>query len=451
MTKPKKTQDEVAAARFELIARLVGEGLDKGLRRDIMSEIMESAGVSERTVRRWVSAWKEKGFDGLKPSQGYARPDSRLPASFEDVVSAAIELRRESPSRSVGDIIKILELEEAVPPGSVSRSTLQRRLQEKGYGASQVRMYVKKGAAARRFQKEHRCQLYQSDVKYGPFAAEKEGGRKKQIYLVVWIDDATRFIASAKFYMNQDTAALEDSLRAAIQKYGAPDAIYVDNGSAYRSDWLKSACAKIGTRYLSARPYHAEGKGKVERFNRTVAKFLSEAALKKFETIGEYNEYLEIWLEEYYGKDTHLGIDGVSPNTAFATDARPLRFVSEEKLREAFLHMETRKVDKTGCVSFSGDKYEVGLAYIGRKIEIGFDLSWGGEILACPEGAEPFVAKKIAISENCGTRKELPDGMKPIETDTSRMLDALKKEYVKHKGAGGVATSFKEFWEEEDV
>jgi transposase InsO family protein len=448
MTKPKKTQDEAAAFRFELIAPLIGEGMDKGLRSDTMRKITESSGVSDRTVRRWLASWEKDGFDGLKPSVGYERPDARLPESFDGIVEEAVNLRRESPSRSVRDIIKILELEGMVEPGSVSRSTLQRRLQDKGFSASQIRMYVKKGAAARRFQKEHRCQLFQSDVKYGPFAAEKKGGRKKQLYLVSWIDDATRFVVSSKFYMTEGVSALEDSLRTGIQKYGAPDAIYVDNGPAFRSEWLKTACAKIGTKYLSARPYHAEGKGKIEAFNKNAGKFISEAALKKFETITEYNEALDIWLAEDYHKDKdHTFLPGISPGAAFASDSRPLRFVPDTVLRDAFLHSDKRKVDKTGCVSFEGALYEVGLAYIGRKIEIRFDPSWQDEIEACPDGVPPFMAKKLIIGENCGTRRELPEKMKVKEPGTSRLLDALEKKHKENKKSSEAVIAFKELWE----
>jgi transposase InsO family protein len=448
MTKPKRTQDEVATERFGLISPLIGEGMDKGLRSDIMRKITERGGVSERTVRRWLASWQESGFEGLKPSMGYERPDARLPEPFDGIVEEAIGLRRESPSRSVRDIIKILELEGKIEPGSVSRSTLQRRLQDKGFSASQIRMYVKKGAAARRFQKEHRCQLWQSDVKYGPYAAEKKGGRKKQLYLVSWIDDATRFVVSAGFYTTEGVSALEDSLRTGVQKYGAPDAIFVDNGSGFRSGWLKMACAKIGTKYLSTRPYHAEGKGKVEAFNKTAGKFISEAALKKFETISEYNEYLHIWLTEDYHKDSkHTFLPGISPGAAFAADSRPLRFVPEATLRDAFLHSDTRKVDKTGCVSFSGALYEVGLAYIGRRIGIRFDPSWQEEIEACPDGVPPFMAKKLVIGENCGSHRELPEKMQTKQPETSRLLDALEKKHRENTPATGIATAFKAFWE----
>ena len=83
----------------------------------------------------------------------------------------------------------------------------------------------------------------------------------QQVYLSSFIDDATRYIVSAKFYDNQRVEIVEDSLREAIMRYGKPDKIYVDNGKQYRSDWLKKACNRLGIVLLHSRPYHAEGKG----------------------------------------------------------------------------------------------------------------------------------------------------------------------------------------------
>lgn len=446
MTKPLKTPVEVAIERFNLIAPLVGDGLDKGHRYDLMHEIAERSGVSERTLRRYKSAWEEGGFDALKPKQGWERPGSRLGDSFERIVDAAIELRRESPSRSVSDIIKILELEEVIQPGTVPRSTLQRHIAARGYASSQMRMYTAKGAAARRFQKEHRNQLWMSDIKYGPFVPV-ENGRKKQIFLVVWIDDSTRYITSARFYLNQTVIAIEDSLRLAVQKFGVPGSIFVDNGKQYKSKWLSQACANLGIRLLSSRPYHPEGKGKVEVFNRHMEKFISEAVMKKPANIAEYNDLLRIWLDVYYHMKPHSGLGGISPASAFGTDSRPLKFASAQQLRDAFLHTETRQVDKIGCVSFQGSLYEVGLAYIGRKVDIRFDPSWTEEVEVIYGQSEPFIAKKLVIGENCGVTRELPEYMRTTPAQTSRMLDALKKEHEQTHRSSEIATSFKAFWE----
>jgi len=307
-------------------------------------------------------------------------------------------------------------------------------------------MYTAKGAAARRFQKEHRCQLWQSDIKYGPFVTA-ENGRKKQTFLVVWIDDATRFIISARFYLSQTADEVEDCLRRGIQKYGVPDKVFTDQGGQYKSKHISRICAKLGIRLLRARPYHAEAKGKVEKFNGEVGKFLSEAALMKFSALDEYNEYLRYWVEEYYHKHSCKPLGGLSPVAAFGQDARPLKFVPAEQLKDAFLRAETRKVDKTGCVSFNGDLYEVGLAFIGKKIEIRYDPSWTDEIEALRESSPPVIAKRLVIGRNCGVMREIPEHMREKPPETSRMLAALKKEYETNHRPSEIATTFSAFWE----
>jgi hypothetical protein len=112
---------------------------------------------------------------------------------------------------------------------------------------------------------------------------------------------------------------------------------------------------------------------KVEAFNRRIDFFLSEAALSRKKTLDEYNELLNLWLHEDYHKQPHSGTGGVSPETAFRSDARPLCFVDSRKLRDAFLHIEERDVDKTGCVSLRGVKYEAGLSLMGRRVEVAYD------------------------------------------------------------------------------
>jgi transposase InsO family protein len=425
---------------------LVEPGLDKGKLRELMRETTVREGISDRTLRRYLEMYRDGDFEGLMPRTGWERPDSKRPENFPDILESAITLRREVPSRSVRDILEILRLEGMENAGSIARSTLQRHLQSSGYGTHQMKKYTKDETAARRFQKEHRCQLWQGDIKYGPFACTTPGGRKGQIYLVVWIDDCTRFIMAARFYDNQTVDVIEDSLRRAIGMAGVPDRIFVDNGKQYRSKWLSRACDKLGIRLLTAKPYSPEGKGKIERFNSEIDRFLAEAVLKKPADINEYNDLLRLWIDEYYSKRAHSGIGGVSPATKFETDTRPLKFASADKLRDAFLHREDRRVSKVGCVSFGGTQYEVGLEYAGRTIEVAYDPSWTEEIEIHCDGQKPFVARKLQISENCGAKQELPEHMADVAPKTSRLLDALEANRARKDP--GVAAQFKSFWED---
>ena len=143
--------------------------------------------------------------------------------------------------------------------------------------------------------------LWQSDVKYGPYLPDPDNPKKKfRTYLLAIIDDATRFVVHAEFYADQKLPILEHGLRKAILRNGAPKSIYVDNGKIYTSTWLQLACAKLNIRHLKAKPYNAEAKGKVERFNRTVESFLSELSLQKAQSLSELNCLFSAWLSEGY-------------------------------------------------------------------------------------------------------------------------------------------------------
>jgi putative transposase len=50
-----------------------------------------------------------------------------------------------------------------------------------------------------------------------------------------------------------------------------------------------------------------------------------------------------------------------------------LKFLYHDLIANAFLHCEERKVDKAGCISFAGKKYEVGLNFIGCKVDVIYD------------------------------------------------------------------------------
>lgn len=199
----KKSMEDVAAARFESISPLLDASLDFSLRIEKQKEVAWHSGKSYRTIGRWLKAYEANGFAGLKPKKTCPKAAAALPENHAEILEAAITLRRECPSRSVRDIIQILEMEGVAAKGALSRSTLQRHLQKAGFGMRQIRMYANHDSASRRFAKFHRCMLYQGDIKYGPYLPVGKDGQKKQTYLAAWIDDATRFVVGARFYTNQ--------------------------------------------------------------------------------------------------------------------------------------------------------------------------------------------------------------------------------------------------------
>jgi putative transposase len=446
----KKKSEELAIQRFQLISPLLAEGLDAAKAKQLKDQIVQTSGLSERSIRRYVAQFREEGFGGLKPKG--KKSSSKSEAIPAHLLDQAILLRKEVPSRSIAQIIQILEWEGLAEPSQLKRSTLQEKLSEKGYSSRHMRLYSQTGVAARRFQKRHRNQLWQSDIKYGPYLPIGHNGINKQVYLVAIIDDATRFVVHAAFYPTLDSRIIEDALRQAIQKYGVPEAVYFDNGKQFRTKWMSRTCSKIGTRLIYAKPYSAESKGKIERFNRVIDSFLSEAVLEKPKTLDRLNELFQVWLTECYHDKPHSALgENISPDSAFRSDRKALRFIDQNTLSNAFLHCETRKVDKSGCISFLDQKYEVGLTFVGRQVDIIYDPSDLEELTIEYEGYTPWKAKKLAIGERSGKRPELPEHMQKQEAESSRLLKAAEQKNLNRKIEQTPAVTFRSIWKEEDT
>jgi len=200
----------------------------------------------------------------------------------------------------------------------------------------------------------------------------------------------------------------------------------------------------MGIRLIYAKPYSPEATGKPERFNRVVDSFLSEAALEKPQTLDRLNDLFQVWLTECYQNKPHSGLnDNISPETAYRSDQKALKFLEPETIANAFLHAEERKVDKAGCISFFSKKYEVGLNFIGCKVTVVYDPASIEEITIEYEGHEPFKASELLIGERTANRPKLPEHLQPKPADSSRLLAAATKKNKQRKAEQAPAVSYR--------
>lgn len=436
-------QDDTALERFQMISRLVDTSLDPAKRVQLRHEIAAQYDVSYKTVKRYDDAYQKGGFEGLKPKSHGPRNQDALPENFDELLQQAIQLRREVPSRSVDQIITILELERQVEPGMLKRSTLQRHLYAAGFGSTHLKTYKEaRDSSSKRFCKPHRMMLIQGDIKYGPVLPIGENGKAVQTYLSSAIDDHSRMILASQFYDNQEETVVEDTFHKAILKFGTFDACYFDNGAQYRAKQLKLSLAKLSIKIKSAPVRSGKSKGKIEKFHQVVDDFVAEAGAKKIRTLEELNRYWAIYLDEYYSKKPHNGIreyyeslsvkvpkEGISPEQEWNRDSRPLKFLDAAVVGEAFRHHEMRKVDKGACISFQGRRYETKPSLIGFTVEISYDPFAPENITVHYQGMEPFTAKPLVIGEYCARKPSLPASMLAEEPETSRFLDALEKQH----------------------
>ena len=409
-------QDRKASERFAMISPLLADDIDPAKKSQLRSRIAEANNISERTLYRLEAAWRRDGYSGLRPVNRQSRRSKKLPENFDEIIMQAVQLKKEVPSRSVARIILILEMEGWVLPGAIKRSTLQRYLYKEGFGVKQMKRYTEaRNATSRRFCKPHRMMLAQCDIKYGLKLPIGKGGKKVQTYLSALIDDHSRFVLESGWYDNQEALIVEDTFHKAILRRGVMDAVYADNGRQYVSKDLTRALDRLGIRYMHAKPYHAWSKGLVERFNSTVDGFLEELKLKNIRSLEGLNSYWQVWVSV---------------------------------VAEAFLHHETREIDKSGCLSFNGRKYDVSISLAGKTVEIAYDPMMTDTITVSCEGTAPVTARPLAIPEYCDKTPVRPSCLQEDKPETSRFLDSLKKQAEKNREHRMSAISFAGFGKE---
>ncbi len=419
---------EEGLSRYRMIVPLLEEGLAECEKRQMRRLICHQEGISGRTLRRYVAAFKRQGFDALLPRE--RRDKGACKSIPPEALEMAAQLRQEIPGRSAERICELLASEGF----TVARSTLERHLRQQGLSGREIQAEQKQ-VASRRFKRVGRNTLWQADLKYGPYLPDPKGtDRKMRTYLVAIIDDATRLVAHGEFYDNQKLPVLEDTFRKAIIRCGAPDNLYVDNGKIFVSGWLRLACARLRIRHLNTKPYSAESKGKIERFNRTVDEFLQEVQLEKPQTLEQLNGLFRAWLSEGYNHRVHSALSGKSPAQSFAEDTKALRFPSPEALREAFLWEKTPKVDKSGCISLHGLCYEVGIEYIRKNVLVRYDPFDLSQIEVWSDGEKRKLVSPANFGEyNRNVKKPVAELEKASQSRLLRLFEAESKKRLKQQ------------------
>jgi putative transposase len=268
-----KHREAVALFRYGLIADLrdVGRrGLYKKLRekaaRDYEIPGSTRRRVAPETLRGWLRDFRRGGFEALLPKP---RSDNGLTRAIpREVADLLLETKDQNRALSVPLLIDKVQksgkvaAELVLAPATVHRLLAQHGLNK--LGAAEV-----SSKDRRHFAYEKAGELWMSDVMHGPSVPVSDK-RKKKTYLIALIDDATRIVPYAAFTLSENTAAFLPVFEQAILRRGIPKRLYVDNGAVYRSHHLSIVCAKLGITLIHARPYQPQGKGKQERYFRTV-------------------------------------------------------------------------------------------------------------------------------------------------------------------------------------
>ncbi len=213
-------------------------------------------GISKHTLYAWKHRFETEGPAGLEEKPRGGPTGSRLPEVTKRTI---LMLKQDNPDWGCERISSLLLRGPALP---ASPQAVARVLHEAGYELEEAPTH-RHPDKVRHFERARPNQLWQTDL--FTFVLKRQN---RQVYLVAFMDDHSRFLVSYGLHASQSSALVLEVLRAGLASYGAPEEILTDNGSQYITWRGKSAFSreleKRGIRQVVASPRHPQTLGKME-------------------------------------------------------------------------------------------------------------------------------------------------------------------------------------------
>jgi len=399
-----KKNEQIAVFRFSIIHEFVGgANLTQDEKRRLLLEKCERkwiipysnrSRISELTIYRWIRRYLESGgnIESLYPR---ARQDQGKPRKLDDeAIGAIVNARRQQLGIPVPLLLTRLKQQNLIPR-QTGLTTVYRLLHHYGLMDN-----TPKPEDRRRFEAEEPNDIWQSDVMHGPKVLVDQKSRKT--YLIAFLDDHSRLILFAGFYLSENLEAFMDAFETAMAKRGLPRKLYVDNGAAFRSHKLEFTCASLAISLIHARPYKPQGKGKIERFFRTVrSDFLPTAEMSCLEQL---NRSLTQWLENEYHQRKHSAT-GMTPFERFTRNLECIR-KPPQNLKSHFRKAVYRVVAKDRTITLDGNLFEAPVSLIGKRVMLMYHEHEPGRVEVLFEQASHGFLTPVDLHVNCRVKRD---------------------------------------------
>ena len=390
--------------------------------------------VGEKTIESWFYAWRRGGIEALTPKCRSDRGRSKLAPAVQEAI---LQAKRDNPRRSLDQLIWCVEQQGVAARGTVPRSSVHRLLRR--HGLSRPTGAASEAEEFRSYEAQYAGDIWYGDVMHGPRVAVN--GKLRKVYLVSLMDDASRLLTHSSFCTGETALDIEAVLKQAVLKRGLPVKLVVDNGAAYRAKTLQGICARLGIQLIYCRPYAPQGKGKLERWHRTVRdQFLSELDMTRMADMADLNARLWAWVEEIYHRRRHGGLQGQTPLQRYQQDLPRIRTLGQKaaKLDELFYHRLERKVRKDGTVAYQGRRFEVPYALAGLRIHLVVDPH-SEQVIAVENSEGEIVGKATALDvvANVHRRRRKPDVLADGPATPSQDNNLVEMAYRRYHALNG--------------
>lgn len=293
-----------------------------------IAPVAAGAGVARQTLGKWYSRWREAGEAGLVDRS--SRP-VHCPTQTPEWIEVRIERLRRAEKLGPVTIAGRLAGEGVRIAASTVHRVLVRR------GISRLRdldvdgREQRKAAKASRYEHPAPGELIHLDVKkigripdgggwrvHGRGSVQDRAARRQKVgyvYLHSAVDDHSRLAYTEELVDEKGSTAAGFWARAVkfFRRHGIRriKRVLTDNGSCYRSFHFAAALAKSRTRHKRTRPYRPCTNGKVERYQRTLAREWAYA--RSWSSNTERAAALPTWVDHYNYTRPHTALGGRPP------------------------------------------------------------------------------------------------------------------------------------------
>ena len=183
-------------------------------------------------------------------------------------------------------------------------------------------------------------------------------------------------------------------------------------------------CAKLGIALIHARPYQPAGKGKIERWFRTLrAAWLAHLTAEATESLDTLNRTLWAWVEGEYHLSPHRGLDGRTPLDQWALAGHDVRYPDPATdLDDLFLFEAKRRVMKDRTVSLHARLYEVDAVLVGEIVTLRYDPDAppSRPLQVVHDGNDAGQASRLDAYANTTVKRHRPSGQIHCDTPPSQ-------------------------------
>lgn len=263
-----------------------------------MKKAARLAGVHYTTLYQWrrrLKALGEEAFLSYQP----AFPGRGLKKISSQKEKAVLSTWRRHPGFGPGQVRNQLRRQGI----TISTRTVRAIMEANGYQSSHKKPERKE---SQRFEASRPLELVQMD-------AVEFYINKLKVYLLVLMDDFSRFIVGWRLFTETSVDAVISVVQEAIERYGKMEEILTDRGFIFYS-WHG---ANRFERYLEleridhthARPHHPQTLGKIEACNRQLQRELLRR--EHFLSAHEAEAAVDRWFHHYNYERTHQGLGGL--------------------------------------------------------------------------------------------------------------------------------------------